>query len=117
MVSGYTAELIAELLFNNVFRRGFISEKIVTDRDPKITKSFWQTLTRRLNLKHCLTIAWHVHTGGAAERLNQTLETAIRAYVSPQLDNWPGAGLQHGEERFYRSRPAEPSLHAAAKPH
>jgi hypothetical protein len=42
-VSSYTAESIAELLFENVVRRGFIPEKIITDRDPKITKSFWQT--------------------------------------------------------------------------
>jgi hypothetical protein len=87
-VSSYTAESIAELLFENVVRRGFIPEKIITDRDPKITKSFWQTMTRRLNLKHSLTTAWHAQTDGAAERLNQTLETAIRAYVSPQLDDW-----------------------------
>jgi hypothetical protein len=87
-VSSYTAEMIAELLFDNVVRRGFIPEKIITDRDPKITKSFWKTLARRLNLRHSLTAAWHAQTDGAAERLNQTLETAIRAYVSPQLDNW-----------------------------
>jgi hypothetical protein len=87
-VSSYTAEMIAELLFDNVVRRGFIPEKIITDRDPKITKSFWQTLTRRLHLKHSLTTAWHAQTDGAAERLNQTLETAIRAYVSPQLHDW-----------------------------
>jgi hypothetical protein len=87
-VSSYSAEMIAELLFDNVVRRGFIPEKIITDRDPKITKSFWKTLARRLNLKHSLTAAWHAQTDGAAERLNQTLETAIRAYVSPQLDNW-----------------------------
>jgi hypothetical protein len=59
-----------------------------TDRDPKIPKAFWKTLARRLNLKHSLTAAWHAQTDGAAERLNQTLETAIRAYVSPQLDIW-----------------------------
>jgi hypothetical protein len=87
-VSSYTAEMIAELFFDNVVRRGFIPEKIITDRDPKITKSFWKTLARRFNLKHSLTAAWHAQTDGAAERLNQTLETAIRAYVSPQLDNW-----------------------------
>jgi hypothetical protein len=88
MVSNYSAETIAELLFNNVVRRGFITEKIITDRDPKITESFWKTLARRLNLKHSLTAAWHPRSDGAAERFNQTLETAIRAYVSPQLNNW-----------------------------
>jgi hypothetical protein len=31
-VSSYSAELIAELLFDNVVRRGFIPEKIITDR-------------------------------------------------------------------------------------
>jgi hypothetical protein len=66
-VLSYTAESIAELLFENVVRRGFIPEKIITDRDPKITKSFWQTMTRRLNLKHSLTTAWHAQTDGAAE--------------------------------------------------
>jgi hypothetical protein len=76
-VSSYTAEMIAELLFDNVVQRGFIPEKIITDRDPKITKSFWKTLARRFNLKHSLTAAWHAQTDGAAERLNQTLETAI----------------------------------------
>jgi putative component of membrane protein insertase Oxa1/YidC/SpoIIIJ protein YidD len=87
-VSSYSAELIAELLFDNVVRPGFIPEKIITDQDPKITKSFWKTLARCLHLKHSLTAAWHAQIDGAAERLNQTLETAIYAYVSPQQDNW-----------------------------
>jgi hypothetical protein len=87
-VSSYTAESIAELLFDNVVRRGFILEKIITDRDPKITKLFWQMISRRLNLRHSVTTAWHAQTDGAAERLNQTLETAIRAYVSLQLNDW-----------------------------
>jgi hypothetical protein len=39
-LSNYSAEMIAELLFDNVVRRGFIPEKIITDRDPKITNSF-----------------------------------------------------------------------------
>jgi hypothetical protein len=87
-VSSYTAELIAELLFDNVVRKGYIPEKIMTHRDTKITKLFWKTIGRRLDLKQSLTAAWHVQTDGAAERLNQTLETATRVYVSPQIDNW-----------------------------
>jgi hypothetical protein len=86
--SNYTAETIAELCIENVVRRGWIPDKLITDRDAKLVRSFWKKLAKRLRFDHWLTAAWHAQTDGAAERLSQTLEVAIRAYIEPRQDNW-----------------------------
>lgn len=86
--SDFTAESIANVFMEKVVARGFLPSKFITDRDPRLITSFWKTMCRRLNIDHRKTAAWHAQCDGAAERLNQTLEIALRNYVSPRQHDW-----------------------------
>jgi hypothetical protein len=71
-----------------VVSRGFLPSKFITDRDPRLILSFWKTITARLGIDHRKTAAYHAQADGAAERMNQTLEIALRAYVNQRQINW-----------------------------
>lgn len=86
--SDFTAESIAEIFLEKVISRGFLPSKFITDRDPRLIMSFWKTICRRLNIDHRKTAAFHAQTDGAAERMNQTLEVALRNYISPRQSDW-----------------------------
>jgi transposase InsO family protein len=82
------ASQVARKLIQTVFCNHRIPKKIITDRAPMFMGSFWQTITSQLGIKHSPTTAYHPQANGQVERLNQTLETYLRAYVSNQQDNW-----------------------------
>lgn len=86
--SNFTAATIAEIFMERIVSKGFLPTKFITDRDPRLIQSFWQTLCARLGIDHRKTAAFHAQTDGAAERLNQTLESALRAYVAPRQNDW-----------------------------
>lgn len=86
--SNFTAAIIADIFMKRVVSRGFLPTKFITDRDPRLIQSFWQTLCARLGIDHRKTAAFHAQTDGAAERLNQTLEAALHAYVAPRQNDW-----------------------------
>jgi hypothetical protein len=86
--SDFTAASLADTFFEHVVSRGFLPTKFITDRDPRIIQSFWKSLTSRLGIDHRKTAAYHAQADGAAERANQTLEVALRAYVNQRQNNW-----------------------------
>jgi hypothetical protein len=86
--SDFTAESLANIFFEKVVSRGFLPVKFITDRDPRLILSFWKTITHRLGIDHRKTAAYHAQTDGAAERMNQTLEVALRFYVNERQNNW-----------------------------
>ena len=78
----------AKLFFEHVLSKFGIPRQIVSDRDPRWTSTFWKELCRLLNTKRSLTTAYHPQADGQTEVMNQTLETALRAYVSPNRNDW-----------------------------
>jgi len=86
--SNFSAEAIAEIFMERIVSRGFLPSKFITDRDPRLVGALWRTLCSRLGIDHRKTAAYHAQTDGAAERLNQTLETALRAYIAPRQNDW-----------------------------
>jgi hypothetical protein len=86
--SDFRAASLADTFFEHVVSRGFLPTKFITDRDPRIIQSFWKSLASRLGFDHRKTAAYHAQTDGAAERANQTLEVALRAYVNQRQNNW-----------------------------
>lgn len=83
-----TAEDVARLFFNNVFRLHGLPRSIVSDRDSRFTSRFWSALLRSLNTQLELSTAFHHDTAGQAERTNRTLEDMLRAYVCHEQDEW-----------------------------
>jgi hypothetical protein len=61
---------------------------IISDRDPKFTSKFWQTLFKLVNTKLALSTAFHPQTDGQTERANRTLEQYLCAFINYKQDNW-----------------------------
>lgn len=55
-----------------------------TAQKKKFTGNFWSSLTQQLGVKHIATSAYYPQGNGQIERLNQTIETYLRAYVNNQ---------------------------------
>ncbi|KAF4482546.1 Transposon Tf2-9 polyprotein [Colletotrichum fructicola Nara gc5] len=63
-------------------------KEIVSDRDKIFTSNFWKSIMSHLGIKQSMSTAFHPQTDGQTERINQILETYLRAYVNYDQDNW-----------------------------
>eukprot|EP00959_Pyramimonas_sp_CCMP1952_P183939 3846047-Pyramimonas_sp.AAC.1 len=73
-MSEATAEDIAQLFFNTIWRAHGLPSKIISDRDTKFTSKFWQTLWRLLGTRLAMSTAYSPQTDRQTERTNRTLE-------------------------------------------
>ena len=78
----------AKLFFENIVCSYGIPRQNITDRDSRWTSTFWKEVCKQINNKRSLTTAYHPQADGQTEIMNQTLETALRAYSNPNQDNW-----------------------------
>jgi hypothetical protein len=83
-----TAEGLATLVQDNLFRLHGLPENFVSDRDKLFTSQFWKELMKLLKVKTKLSTAYHPQTDGQTERVNAQLEQYLRAYSNYQQDNW-----------------------------
>uniref|UniRef100_A0A0G4HAN2 Integrase catalytic domain-containing protein n=1 Tax=Chromera velia CCMP2878 TaxID=1169474 RepID=A0A0G4HAN2_9ALVE len=68
-------------------KKGF-QRHIVCDRDPRFVARFWQTLHASSGSEVNFATAWHHDIAGAAERMNRTLEEALRCLVDTKHSRW-----------------------------
>ena len=61
---------------------------IVSDRDPRFTLHFWDSLQKALGTKLHFSTAFHPQTDGQLERTIQTLEDMMRACTLEFKSNW-----------------------------
>jgi hypothetical protein len=78
----------AKLLVHNVWRLHGLPKEIVLDRDPRFTSECWTEIMRLVGTKQSMSSAFHPQTDGQTELANAILEDMLRAYVSPQQDDW-----------------------------
>jgi hypothetical protein len=81
------AKEFAELYVDHVFRLHGLSREFITDRDPRFTSAFWQEVTVLLGTRTVVSSSFHPQTDGQTERVNQTLETYLRHFVSVGLND------------------------------
>jgi hypothetical protein len=63
---------------------------IISDRDRKFMSELWHTLFKRLGVQQMVTTAYHPQADGQSERTNQTVEIALRFWLSEGNKDWPG---------------------------
>ena len=66
-------------------------KQIISDRDRKFLSELWRALFEALGVKLLYSTAYHPQTDGSSERTNQTVEIALRFWIST-LENvsaWP----------------------------
>lgn len=61
---------------------------IVSDRGSNWTSRFWRTLCALVGTKQLLSTAWHPQTDGGPERINQEIQTYLRAHVCYSQRDW-----------------------------
>ena len=65
-----------------------LPQKIISDRDPRFTSTFFKELCKLLHVKQNISTAYHPQTDGQSEKTNQHVETALRIYCNYQQNDW-----------------------------
>ncbi|KAL0319704.1 UNVERIFIED_CONTAM: Transposon Tf2-11 polyprotein [Sesamum radiatum] len=85
---GDSLDKLAELYVAEIVRLHDVPVSIVSDRDPRFTSRFWESLQRALGTKLHFSTAFHPQTDGQSERTIQTLEDMMRACTMEFKGNW-----------------------------
>lgn len=76
-----TAQTVAEIYEECVFRRFGASEAIRHDREPGFMADFFRAFNRLVKQKQRATMAYRPQANGTAERMMQTLTRSLEMYV------------------------------------
>ena len=85
---GKTAADLAVIFAREVWKNHGLLTDIVSDRDSRFTSETWKEFLRLLGIRPRMSTAFHPQTDGQMERLNQTIEAYLRAFVSREQDDW-----------------------------
>ena len=83
-----TAEQLADVFCDRVFRYHGLPDTIISDRGPQFASRFWRHLCACMKIDARLSTAFHPETDGQTERINAIMEQHLRAYVSYLQDDW-----------------------------
>uniref|UniRef100_A0AAV1TJB7 Integrase catalytic domain-containing protein n=1 Tax=Peronospora matthiolae TaxID=2874970 RepID=A0AAV1TJB7_9STRA len=82
-----TAQGCARVFINTIFRLHGLPRELVSDRDPRFTADFWQSVFRSLGTRLTMSTSDYPETSdnpetyGQTERVNCVLEEILRGYV------------------------------------
>jgi len=79
---------LAQLYIKEIVRLHGVPSSIVSDRDPRFTSRFWQTLQSAMGSKLTMSSAYHPQTDGQSERTIQLLEDLWRTCILDHLGAW-----------------------------
>jgi transposase InsO family protein len=83
-----TADGIAQLYLDQVWRRTGLPRQVISDRGPQFASKVMQEIWNKLGVKSTLSTAFHPQTDGETEQVNQELEQYLRVFCNYQVDNW-----------------------------
>ncbi|GMF26696.1 unnamed protein product [Phytophthora fragariaefolia] len=83
-----TAESVARLFIDNIWKLHGMPTHIVSDRDRKFVSVFWQHVFKSIGTKLSMTVAHRAQGDGQTERMNRTLDAYLRCFVGPLQDDW-----------------------------
>ena len=86
---GTSAEGLARLFQDNMWKLYGLPESIVSDRKPQFTAELTKELNKMLGIETRLSTAFHPQTDGQMERMNQELEQYLRFFVDHRQKDWP----------------------------
>ena len=86
---GTSAEGLARLFRDNVWKLHGLLESVVSDRGPQFTAELTKELNRILGIQTKLSTAFHPQTNGQTERMNQEVEQYLRFFIKHRQKDWP----------------------------
>jgi len=84
-----SAEGLAKLFRDNVWKLHGLPESIISDRGPQFVAGIIRELNRMLGIESKLSMAFHPQTNGQTERVNQELEQYLRMFIDHRQEQWP----------------------------
>lgn len=84
----YTANNLALIFFENIFKLYGMPKSIVCDRDPAFTSSFWKELFQLQGTQFNFSSSYHPQTDGQTEVVNRTLEMYLRCFTGHRPKEW-----------------------------
>ena len=82
MTTKITAEVMAKLYRDHVFKLHGLPNKIIHDRGTQFEAKMMKELYKLLDIQGNPSTAYHPQTDGQTERVNQELEQYLRLYVN-----------------------------------
>lgn len=84
----FTATMVAQVFFEDVFKLHGLPTSIVCDKDPTFTSNFWQELFQLQGIKFNFSSSYHPQTDGQTEVVNRTLEMYLCCFTSSTPAAW-----------------------------
>jgi len=88
-MEGTSAEGLARLFQDNVWKLHRLLESVVSDRGPQFAVELTKELNRMLGIKTKLSTVFHSQMDGQTEWMNQELEQYLRLFVEHRQKDWP----------------------------
>jgi len=76
-----SAERVARLFWDNIWKLYSLPESIITDRGAQFTAGMMKELNLMLGIDTKLSTAYHPQIDGQMERMNQELEQYLRMFI------------------------------------
>ena len=81
VLQSITAQGCARVFIDTIFRLLRVPRELVSDRDPRITTYFWQSVFRTLMTRLKMSTSDHSETDGQTERADRVLADILRGHV------------------------------------
>ena len=88
-IEGTSAEGLARLFRDNVWKLHRLPESIVSDRGPQFAAELTKELNRMLGIETRLSTVFHPQMDGQTEQINQELEQYLRFFMDHRQKDWP----------------------------
>jgi len=85
---GTSAEELARLFWDNVWKLHGLLESVMSDRGPQFAAELTKELNKMLGIKTKLSMAFHPQTDGQTERMNQEVEQYLRFFIEYRQKDW-----------------------------
>lgn len=79
---------VALSFFMHIFPHHGLPDGIISDRDPRFTSQFWESLMQLCGVNFRMASAKHPQTDGASEVMNRMIENYIRCFCSYEQNDW-----------------------------
>lgn len=85
----YTAQTVAQLFFDNVFKSYGMPVCIVCDRDPTFASGYWKEMFELQIVSFNFGSSYHPQTGVQTEIIDSVIEQYLRCFTNSRQKTWP----------------------------
>ena len=82
------ATTIVKFIYEEIICRHGCPKVLLSDQGTPFCNELVDSLCQLMQIRHCLSSAYHPQTNGLTERFNKTLCTTLAKYVSDYGDTW-----------------------------